>query len=87
MRNKELDFSFEHVGRDRHIHVGLANISVPFRNFILENAVIAKGVPSEPADMTVVLVRVLPPVSEDEFSKQRDCYRKLPGVRAKKRQG
>ena len=29
----------------------------------------------------------LPPVGEDEFSTQRDCCRKLPRVRSKKRQG
>ena len=65
MRDEKIDFSLQNASRNRHVQIGLTHISVPFWNFILKNAVIPEGIPSESADMPVVLMRVPPPMGKD----------------------
>src|SRR3954468_14681999 len=44
---------------ERHEHVGLAEIAVVLRDFVLQNAMVAKRIPSEVRDDAVILVPII----------------------------
>jgi hypothetical protein len=51
---------------ERHIKVRLAQVSVPFRNLVFENELVAEGIPGQVRHYSVVLVPVVASVSEDD---------------------
>src|SRR5262249_34471112 len=66
MQHQEIDFSLQGARRDRDIEIGLTHVSIPFGNLVLENAVIAEGIPSQTAHLAVVLMCVVSAVCEDQ---------------------
>src|SRR5690348_3976712 len=66
MGDEEIDFSLEDICRTGHVDVWLAHVPVPFWNFILQNAVIPKCIPGQPANKPVVLMRVAPSMGQNE---------------------
>ena len=77
MGDQKIDFLLQNSGRNRHVQIGLAYIPIPFWNFILKNAVIPERIPSKPADMPMILMRVSPSMGKNEvgidtFSKRRE---------------
>ena len=56
---EQLNLALEDGRRKRHIQIGLAHIAVPLGNLVFENQAIAEGVPSVPADLAMILVRVV----------------------------
>jgi hypothetical protein len=62
---------FEELGLERHEDIRLAQITVIFRDFIFEDQVVTKGVPSQFRDQAVILMRVFTVVSENEVRRNR----------------
>jgi hypothetical protein len=58
MFEEKLDFSIQNASVERLVEIGLAYVSIPLRYFIFQYQMIAKRVPSELADLPVILVRV-----------------------------
>ena len=66
MHDQEIDFSLQSAGRNRYVQIGPTHIAIPFRNLVLKNAVVAKSIPGEPANVAVVLMSVSLPMGEDK---------------------
>jgi hypothetical protein len=49
-----------------HVQIRLAEVTVPFRNLVFENELLAEGVPGQVGHDSVVLVPVVTHVSEDD---------------------
>jgi hypothetical protein len=79
MRNQEIDFSLQSADRNRDIQVGLTYITVPFWDFVFKNAMIPESIPGEPADVSVVLMRVPFAMSEDKVGIDPFFERLEPG--------
>src|SRR5579871_5023019 len=63
--------------RRRHgdVYVGLTKPTVPFRNFVLENGVIAEGTPDVLIDCPMILVAVVALVAEDQIGPRQSLER------------
>ena len=67
MREQKLDLALQDRSRERHEDVRPVQITVPFRYLVFENEVVTKQIPSELADLAMVLMRVLPPMGQYEI--------------------
>src|SRR5262249_1752128 len=57
MRDQQTDLALDRGCRNRHVDIGLSDVSNPFRNFIFENLMISERVPRQTGDLAVILVR------------------------------
>jgi len=64
--DQRFDLAAGHTPAQRHVQVRLAEVSVPFRNLVFENELLAEGVPGQVGHDSVVLVPVVTRVSEDD---------------------
>src|ERR1700730_13365383 len=62
MRHQEVDLALKGRRGNGHVEVRLPDIAVPFGDFIFKNAMIAKRIPGQAADLAVVLMRIVAPV-------------------------
>ena len=62
---QELDFALERSRRERHVSVRSTEIAVPLWDLVLKDQVIAKSIPSELADLAMILMRVVATVRKD----------------------
>ena len=60
------DFLLTHFQLERHEHARLSQVTVVFRNLILQNQMVPKGIPGQFRDKAMVLMGVLAIVSEDK---------------------
>src|ERR1039457_3621456 len=60
------DLLLAHFRLERHEHARLSQVTVVFRNLVFQNQMVPKCIPGQFRDQTMVLVRVLAVVSEDE---------------------
>src|ERR1700730_4436649 len=67
MLHQQLDLLFHHRLRHRDIDIRLAHVTVPFRNFIFQDQVIAKCVPRMPCDFAMVLMSVITTVRQNDI--------------------
>src|SRR5215467_9006555 len=67
MRNQQIDLSLKRARRDRYIEVRLTDVSIPLRNLVFKNAMISERVPCQTADVTVILVRIISAMREDDI--------------------
>ena len=65
MRVQQFNLARQRRRRDRHVDIGLADVSIPLGNLVFENAVIAERIPRQAADLAMVLVRVVAIMRED----------------------
>ena len=73
-----LDFAFAQFPFERNEIVGRAQIAVIFGNFVLQNQMVAPGIPGQIRYGAMVLVPVVPVVREDEV-RQNNLFEFLEG--------
>ena len=68
---KQVSSSFDLARQCRcghgHVDIGLADVAVPLRNLVFEDVMIAERIPGQPADLPMILMRVVLAVGEDEI--------------------
>ena len=63
---EEADLPLHELDRQLDVCVRAPEVSVPFRDFVLEHQVVAEGVPGQFAEEPVILVQVVPRVRQHE---------------------
>src|SRR5205085_10918559 len=64
--HQQLDLARERRGGNRHVDIRLPDIAIPLRDLIFQNLMIAEGIPRQPADRLVILMRIVAPMGEDQ---------------------
>ena len=67
MLNQKVDFALQHSCSHRHVDIGSAYVSIPLRNFVFENAVIAKSIPRQTADKTMILMGIITAMGQNQI--------------------
>src|SRR5262249_24868544 len=81
--HQEIDLTGTRLFIELYKNIRRPQISVVFRNFVLQNHVITKGIPGEFANQPVVLVQVVPVMGEDDFGGDLlQSFKKLFDLRA-----
>jgi hypothetical protein len=60
-----------HFWRKRHEQAWLSQVTVIFRDLVLQDQVISKCIPGQFADQTMVLMRIFSAMSEDHVRRER----------------
>ena len=61
-----IDLAFIQRRLQRHEQIGPPHVAIVLRNFVFEDQMISKGVPSQFRQQSVVLVRIAVPVGENQ---------------------
>lgn len=69
-----IDFFFADRFAQRHKEIRGDQVAVEFRNFVLEDPVVSKGVPRQLCNKTVILVQVLAVRCEDDIGNKFTAY-------------
>src|SRR5450759_1263681 len=67
MHHQEISLLFQCVCRNWDVKIRSAQISIPLGDFVLENTVIAKRIPSQTGDLPMILVRILSIMGENNI--------------------
>src|SRR5262249_51142906 len=80
VRHEQFDLALQNTGRNRHVKVGLAKVSIPLGDLVLEDAMIAERIPGQPARLPMILVRVGSRVGQDEIGIRAAFQRLEPAL-------
>ena len=67
MRHQQFNLALQRARGNRHVKIGLAQISIPLRNLVFKNAVVPECIPRQPANLAMVLMRIVSVMRENDI--------------------
>ena len=67
MQHQQLDLALKRGRGNRHVKVGLPDVSVPFGDLVFKNTMVPERVPGQAADLTMILMRVVASMRQNEI--------------------